>query len=124
MDLTDDQNFIGLTAGNPTVMQSFCSKFQDKFYWVLVSSLRCRQTFPCFLHGINTIISEICSYPFMKKVVASVTRIVTFFNSSHYWGGQRKEMVKTQGITTSLKQNCKSRWYALTLMTLSVLQHR
>ncbi|KAI6106520.1 hypothetical protein EDD16DRAFT_1428387, partial [Pisolithus croceorrhizus] len=65
---------------NPTVMQSFWWKFQDKFYWVLA--------FLCFLHGMNTIIGEICSFPWMKQNIAKATKFVSFFNSSYYWGGQ------------------------------------
>jgi len=31
MDLVDGRNFIALTTDNPTVMQSFRNKFQNKF---------------------------------------------------------------------------------------------
>lgn len=37
MDLEDGLNFIALTTDDPTVMQSFRRKFQEEFYWVLVS---------------------------------------------------------------------------------------
>jgi len=105
MELGDGQNFIALTMDNPTVMQSFRNRFHFKFTWIL--------TFACFLHGLNTIIGEITSYPAMKKIVSKTTRIVTFFNSSHYWGGQLNVEVKKENITRKMKQNCESRWYAL-----------
>lgn len=65
-------------------------------------------------------IGKISSYPLMKKVISQATQVVTFFNSSHYWGGQLKEEAKKLGIKTSLKQNGESRWYALVLHCMSV----
>ncbi|KAN0101263.1 hypothetical protein V8E55_001247 [Tylopilus felleus] len=116
MKVAEAKNFIAVTTDNLTVMQVFRRKFQAKFYWVL--------TFPCFLHGLNTIIGEICSFPWMKQNIAKSTRVVTFFNSSHYWGGQLKEEATRQKVTRTLKQNCESRWYALILQILSILDHR
>jgi len=37
MDQDDGRNFIALTTDDPTVMQSFRRKFEDSYYWVLVS---------------------------------------------------------------------------------------
>ncbi|KAN0080283.1 hypothetical protein V8E55_009849 [Tylopilus felleus] len=82
MEVAEAKNFIAVTTDNPTVMQAFRRKFQAKFYWVL--------TFPCFLHGLNTIIGEIST---------------------------------RQKVTWTLKQNCESRWYALILQILSILDH-
>ena len=73
---------------------------------------------------MNTIIGEICSYPWMKQQVTKATRIVTFFNGSHFWGGQLKEEAEKQKVTRSLKKNCESRWYALILQAISVKEHR
>ena len=39
MELGDGENFIALTTDNPTVMQSYCGRFQGKFKWVLVCCL-------------------------------------------------------------------------------------
>ncbi|KAG1774943.1 hypothetical protein EV702DRAFT_973940 [Suillus placidus] len=115
MEIGDGHNIIAATTDNPTVMKAFRWKFQEKFYWV---------TFPCFLHGLNTIIGEILQHssptPFMKWHVTKATRVVTFFNGSHYWGGQLKEQAKKDGINRGLKKNCKSRWYALVLQSMSV----
>jgi hypothetical protein len=36
-ELENPTNIIALTTDNPTVMQSFRRKFQDQFFWVLVS---------------------------------------------------------------------------------------
>lgn len=36
MDLGDGINFIAVTTDNPTVMQAFRRKFQEKYTWVLV----------------------------------------------------------------------------------------
>ncbi|KAI5982193.1 ribonuclease H-like domain-containing protein [Pisolithus albus] len=80
--------------------------------------------FPCFLHGVNTMIGEICSFPWMKWNIAKATKVVTFFNNSHYWGGQLKDQATKDNITRTLKQNCESRWYALILQAISVSEHR
>ncbi|KAF8122146.1 hypothetical protein EV363DRAFT_1145062, partial [Boletus edulis] len=101
---------------NPTVMRSFRKKMQEQFPYIL--------TFPCFLHGLNTMIGEICSHPWMKQNVTKATRIVTFFNGSHYWGGQLKQVAKEYNVTRTLKKNCESRWYALILQSMSVRDHR
>ncbi|KAG1850460.1 hypothetical protein F4604DRAFT_1883669 [Suillus subluteus] len=114
IEIADGCNIIAATTDNPTVMQAFQWKFQEKFYW----------TFPCFLHGLNTIIGEICTHPFMKQHVTKATWVVTFFNGSHYWGGQLKEQAKKDGINRGLKKNCKSHWYTLVLQSMSVRDHR
>ncbi|KAG1830604.1 hypothetical protein EV424DRAFT_1578558 [Suillus variegatus] len=99
MEIGDGHNIIAVTMDNPT-------------------------TLPCFLHGLNTIIGEICAHPFMKKNVTKATRVVTFFNGSHYWGGQLKEQAKIDNVKRRLKKNCESRWYALILQSMSVRDHR
>ena len=60
----------------------------------------------------------------MKPIITQATQIVTFFNNSHYWGGQLREEARRKGISTSLKPNCESRWYALVLHCMSVLTYR
>jgi hypothetical protein len=66
-------------------------------------------------------IGEICSYPGMKTTVTKSTRVITFFNGSHYWGGQLKEEAKKHKVNRSLKKNCETRFYALSLQALSVI---
>ncbi|KAG1787732.1 ribonuclease H-like domain-containing protein, partial [Suillus plorans] len=78
----------------------------------------------CFLHSLNTLIGDIMSFPEMKKIVTQTTHVVTFFNSSHYWGGQLNDEAKKHNINRKMKQNCESRFYALILQCLSVLEYR
>jgi len=56
----------------------------------------------------------------MKKVIAKTTCIVTFFNGSHYWGGQLDTVAKKQNLKQKMKQNCETHWYALILQSLTV----
>lgn len=56
--------------------------------------------------------------------MTKATRVVTFFNGSHYWGGQLQLEAEKNNVTRTLKQNCKSRWYALILQAMSVRDHR
>ncbi|KAJ7120599.1 ribonuclease H-like domain-containing protein, partial [Mycena crocata] len=116
MGVPEARNFIALTTDNPTTMQSFRRQFQQKFFWVL--------TLACFLHSLNTVVGEICAYPLIKSIIKQANRSVTFFNGSHYWGGQLKLEAKRLNITRGLKKNCESRWYALVLLCLSVAFHR
>ncbi|KAJ7449770.1 ribonuclease H-like domain-containing protein, partial [Mycena galericulata] len=116
MGVPTARNFIAMTTDNPTTMQSLRRKFQQKFFWIL--------TFACFLHSLNTLVGEICSYPLIKKILTKANRAVTFFNGSHYWGGQLKDEAKRLKISRGLKKNCESRWYALVLLCLSVGGHR
>ncbi|KAF9231952.1 ribonuclease H-like domain-containing protein, partial [Melanogaster broomeanus] len=124
MEIGDGKNIIAVTTDNPTVMQAYRRKLQALFPWILISSYFMYATFACFLHSLNTLIGEIVAYLLMKKVIAKTTRIVAFFMSSHYWGGQLNDEAKLQGIKQRLKQNCESRFYALILHCLSVLSHK
>ena len=49
------------------------------------------------MHGINTIIGKVVAFPSAKKAVSKNSRIVTFFNASHYWGGQLEEIASSKG---------------------------
>ncbi|KAI5995785.1 hypothetical protein F5J12DRAFT_785554 [Pisolithus orientalis] len=104
LEIDDGKNLIAVTTDNPTVMQAFCQKFQE-------------------IHP-NTLIGDIITCPLMKKVIRKTTHIVTFFNSSHYWGGQLNEETKGLGVRQRLKQNCESCCYALILHCLSVKAHK
>ncbi|KAK7051930.1 DUF659 domain-containing protein [Favolaschia claudopus] len=116
MGVPEGRNFIALTTDNPTTMQSFRRLFQQQFFWVL--------TLACFLHSVNTLLGEICAYPLIKKIISKANRTSTFFNGSHYWGGQLKIEAKRLHVTRTLRTNCKSRWYALILLCLCVACHR
>ncbi|KAF6759090.1 ribonuclease H-like domain-containing protein [Ephemerocybe angulata] len=119
MGITEEiakNHLIAVTTDNPTVMISTRRDLQNTFWWIL--------TFPCFLHLMNTCIGEICTYPEMKTVVTKAVRVVTFFNSSHYWGGQLKEEAAKRGITRGLKGKTDTRFYSLSLMALSILANK
>lgn len=74
--------------------------------------------------SVNTIIRKIMSYPIIKKTVTLNSRIVSFFNASHYWGGQLTDVARENGVTRGLKTNTDSRFYALILQALSVRDHK
>lgn len=103
----------------------------NSFGCLLVSTLICYtftdhglQIFPCFLHNLNTILGKIVLYPAMKQVATKSARIVSYFNSTHYWGGQLDKEARSLKITRCLKTNTESRWYALILQALSVDSYR
>jgi len=76
------------------------------------------------MHGINTIIGKVVAYPRIKDAITKNSRIVTFFNASHYWGGQLDLAATKKGVTRGLKTNTESRFYALILQALSVKEHK
>ncbi|KIK78108.1 hypothetical protein PAXRUDRAFT_17058 [Paxillus rubicundulus Ve08.2h10] len=116
MEIDDGKNIIAVTTDNPAVMQAYHHKFQEKYPWVL--------PFTCFLHSLNTLIGDIVTYPVMKKTITQTTQIVSFFNASHYWGGQLNDKSRKLDIKQRLKQNCESHFYALILHFLSVVSHK
>ncbi|KAF8235667.1 hypothetical protein L208DRAFT_1255375, partial [Tricholoma matsutake] len=69
---------------NPTTMQAFYCKWTAKYPWILPLA--------CFMHGINTIVGKIAAWPKIKAMIMKNSCIVSFFNSSHYWGGQLNEV--------------------------------
>jgi hypothetical protein len=81
-------------------------------------------TLPCFLHQLNTIIGKIVAFAAAKRTITNTTRVVSFFVSSHYWGGQEDEAAKKLGITRSLKTHTKSRWYSLITQNVTFQSHR
>ena len=70
------------------------------------------------------IIGKIVSYPSVKKTITLNSWIISFINSSHYWGGQLEKISKETGITHGLKPNTESQFYALILQALSVCEHK
>ena len=61
------------------------------------------------------IIGKIVAFPSAKQAVSKNTQIITFFNSSHYWGGQLEEVATNKGVTCSLKTNTESCFHTLIL---------
>ncbi|KAJ7230543.1 ribonuclease H-like domain-containing protein [Mycena pura] len=108
--------FLALVTDNPNVMKSFRASFVKKYPWIIPLA--------CWVHQLNTLVGEICSYAAAKAALGKANRIVTFFNGSHYWGGQLKIAARAEKVTRGLKKNCESRWYAVILLTLSVSAHQ
>lgn len=69
-------------------------------------------------------VGEMVAEPEMKKIISRCTRIVSFFNSSHYWGGQLSNEAKKAGIKRALQKHTETRWYSLILQVLSVKSFR
>jgi len=72
------------------------------------------------MHGVNTIIGKITTFPPIKATITKNSIIVSFFNSSHYWGGQLEELSKGKEVTRGMKTNTESWFYSLILQALSV----
>ncbi|KAG2067096.1 hypothetical protein BDR04DRAFT_1028417, partial [Suillus decipiens] len=70
-----------------------------------------------------TMIGNICLFCTMKTIILQMTKVVNFFNSSHYWGGQLNDEARKLGVKWKMKQNCESHFYALILKSLSVLAY-
>ncbi|RDB15798.1 hypothetical protein Hypma_003642 [Hypsizygus marmoreus] len=111
-------SIIAVCTDNPTTMQAFRRR------WTAKGAHSHMVPLACFMHGINTTLGKISSYPSIKSMITKNSRIVSFFNSSHYWGGQLDVVAKEKGVTRKLKTNTESRFYALILQGLSVRDHR
>ncbi|THG97345.1 hypothetical protein EW145_g7636 [Phellinidium pouzarii] len=111
MDLKARQS-AALCTDNPTTMIAARRLWVETYTWMIV--------YACFLHMLNTLIGKITAFPAMRTVTQKNTRIVSFFNRSHYWGGQLAEIASGFGIRHGLTINTESQWYALILMCLSV----
>ncbi|KAL1685827.1 ribonuclease H-like domain-containing protein [Schizophyllum commune] len=119
MKIDNGLNFVALVTDNPTTMQSFrrMATAPVNYPWLL--------DFACWLHGSNNIVGEIAKFPEAKALISKNTSIVTFFNGSHYWGGQLMEDAAERKLNArSLKKNCETRWYAITLQALSITSLR
>ncbi|KAJ7133924.1 ribonuclease H-like domain-containing protein [Mycena crocata] len=113
MGVPTARNFIAATTDNPTTMQAFRRLLQKKYFWLL--------TFACFLHSLSTLVGEIAAYPLIKKTITQANRTITFFNGSHYWGGQLKTEAKRLHISRGLKKNCESRCVAFHRQPLYII---
>ena len=51
-------------------------------------------------------------------------RIVSYFNSSHYWGGQLVEIAIRVKVTRTMKTNFPTCFYGLVLQAISVQSYR
>ncbi|VDB95632.1 unnamed protein product [Peniophora sp. CBMAI 1063] len=119
MDQESGENFIAVTTDNPTTMQAFrrLASSDANYSWLL--------TFACFLHQTNSIIGEIVSFAPAKAIVSKNTTIVSFFNGSHFWGGQLMKTAEDLKLgARHLRQNVDTRWYAVSLQSQSVIALR
>ncbi|KAF7292132.1 DUF659 domain-containing protein [Mycena indigotica] len=116
MGVVDASCVLGVVTDNPSVMKAFRRLFVEKHTWVIPLA--------CWAHGLNTLVGEICRHAPAKAAIMRANRIVTFFNNSHYWGGQLKNTAKAEKVTRGLKKNCESRWYALILLVMSISAHQ
>ncbi|KAF8989513.1 ribonuclease H-like domain-containing protein [Cyathus striatus] len=98
---------IAVCTDNPTTMQAFHCKWTVEYSWIL--------QLPCFMHGINTI---------MGKFISKNVKIISFFNASHYWGGQLEELAKEHNVTQGLKKNTETRFYTVILQAISLQEHK
>ncbi|KAF5342879.1 hypothetical protein D9758_016087 [Tetrapyrgos nigripes] len=112
----DVKTIIAVMTDNPTVMQAARRKMEEEYYWIL--------TFPCFLHGLNTIIGKIVSYEPFKRILTGTARFVSYFNGSHFWGGQLEFAAKALGINHGLETKTDTHWYSLSKQGLSVEEHK
>jgi len=76
------------------------------------------------MHGINTIVRKVATWPKIKAAITKNSHIVSFFNSSHYWGGQLTKVMQAKNITRKLKTNMESRFYALILQAISICKYQ
>ena len=51
-------------------------------------------------------------------------RIVSYFNSLHYWGGQLEEIAIRVKVTRTMKTNFPTCFYGLVLQAISVQSYR
>ncbi|KAH9904626.1 uncharacterized protein B0H18DRAFT_860212, partial [Fomitopsis serialis] len=107
---------IALVTDNPTTMVAFRRKYQIMNPWTI--------TLYCFLHGLNTIIGKIASHPVAKAAMTKNARLVSYFNQSHYWGGQLEEIALRLKITRGMKTNFPTRFYGLVLQAVSVQSYK
>jgi hypothetical protein len=60
----------------------------------------------------------------MKAIISKLVDIVSFFNNSHYWGGQLALVAEKRGVKRKLKTKGDTRWYSLATSAISVLAHK
>ncbi|KAJ7222628.1 ribonuclease H-like domain-containing protein [Mycena pura] len=116
MGIEDASCLLAIVTDNPNVMKAFRKNFVKWYPWIIALA--------CWAHQLNTLVGEICRYAAAKSALQKANRTVSFFNSSHYWGGQLKTAALAENVTRGLKKNCESRWYALILLALSVWTHQ
>ncbi|KAL7281205.1 hypothetical protein ACG7TL_004513 [Trametes sanguinea] len=110
------KQLICVVTDNPTTMRAFRRLLQQKYPWLLTTY--------CFLHVLNTNVGKVTDYPAIKATISVNAKIVSFFNSSHYWGGQLDIIRAQLKLKSKLKTHTATRWYSLILQAISVQEHR
>ncbi|KAF5337770.1 hypothetical protein D9758_016627 [Tetrapyrgos nigripes] len=100
----DVKTIIAVTTDNPTVMQAARRKMEEEYIG--------------FSH------SRIVSYEPFKRILTGTARFVSYFNGSHFWGGQLEFAAKALGIKRGLETKTDTRWYSLSKQGLSVEEHK
>ncbi|KAJ7049771.1 ribonuclease H-like domain-containing protein [Mycena amicta] len=116
MGIEDASCLLAVVTDNPNVMKAFRNNFVRRYPWIIALA--------CWVHQLNTLVGEICRYAAAKSALQKANCTVSFFNGSHYWGGQLKIAALAENITRGLKKDCESRWYALIVLALSVWLHQ
>ncbi|KAJ7059921.1 ribonuclease H-like domain-containing protein [Mycena amicta] len=116
MGIEDASCLLAVVTDNPNVMKAFRNNFVRRYPWIIALA--------CWAHQLNTLVREICRYAAAKSALQKANRTVSFFNGSHYWGGQLKIAALAENITCGLKKDCESCWYALIVLALSVWLHQ
>ena len=105
---------IAICTDSPSTMVKFRHDLRiiDKFTWIL--------DFPCCLHVLSNLIKDLCKNDQISSIVSGCSKIVSFFNSSHYWLEESRKWMKVENVKKSLRTLCRTRWYSLSQVCLSV----
>lgn len=134
MQLEADQT-VALVTDDPTMMRKTRRRWEETYPFAVVRALQLHpmvmvltdassQTFACVLHLSNTGVGHVCAHPSLKEVISHNIKIVTFFRSSHYWGGQLLMVAEGLGVSEQLQTHSDSRWYTLVLQAMSIRDFR
>ncbi|CAG8558635.1 8842_t:CDS:2 [Cetraspora pellucida] len=74
----------------------------------------------CCLYSFNLIAKDISSYQPLLAVIKNNQKLINFFISSHIWLRTLQDWQKQEGVAYSLTTFCKTRWYSLVKVCLSV----
>ncbi|KIO32494.1 hypothetical protein M407DRAFT_66689 [Tulasnella calospora MUT 4182] len=112
----DPKQIIAMVTDDPTVMGAVRRDMEKEYPWII--------TIACFEHKLNGAMGRVSSFSEVKPVISKNARIVSFFTSSHYWGGELNKVAASQGVNRKLKKHTETRWYSLILLCSSVIEHR
>lgn len=111
--LVDQSSVIAFVTDSPTTMVAVRRQIQEQVPNII--------PIRCCLHHFNLVAKDIAKLRFPKNIIKKNSRLVTFFNSSHYWKSYMKDWMKTQvDIHLYLQPMCETRWYSLMLVCLGV----